>query len=82
MQKILKGGKIKMTNKTFKVEGMGSEHCAGIVKNAVEKLDGIDKVETDFTNSSAIVEYQPEAVKISDIKKAIDDAGYKAIIEE
>jgi len=71
-----------MTKKKFKIEGMGSEHCAGVVKNAVEKLNGVTKIETNFNNGSAIVEYQSEAVKISDIKKAIDDAGYNAIIEE
>ena len=71
-----------LRNIEFKVVGMGSEHCAGVVKNAVEKLKGIDGIETNFANSSANIKYRPEVVKISDIKKAIDDAGYNAIIEE
>lgn len=66
----------------FKVVGMGSEHCAGIVKNALEKLEGIKEVETNYSNSSAKIKYNQGSVKISDMKKAIDDAGYKAVIAE
>jgi len=66
----------------FKVVGMGSEHCAGIVKNALEKLNGIKEVETNFANSSASVKYEQGKVKISDMKKAVDNAGYKAVVAE
>lgn len=66
----------------FKVVGMGSEHCAGIVKNALEKLKGIKNVETNFANSFAKIQYEQGTVKISDMKKAIDDAGYKAVVAE
>ncbi len=66
----------------FKVVGMGSEHCAGVVKNALEKLKGIKEVETNYANSSASIKYEYGIVKISDIKKAIDNAGYKAVMAE
>lgn len=66
----------------FKVVGMGSEHCAGVVKNALEKLKGVKEVETNFANSYAKVKYGQGVVKISDMKKAIGNAGYKAIVEE
>jgi len=71
---------VKIVN--FKVIGMGSEHCVGVVKNAVGKLDGVVDIEANFANSSANIKYQSETVKISDIKKAIDNAGYKAVIAE
>ena len=66
----------------FKVVGMSSEHCAGVVKTALEKLKGVKEVETNFANSYAKVKYEQGIVKISDMKKAIDNAGYKAIIAE
>jgi len=66
----------------FKVVGMSSEHCAGVVKNALQKLKGVKEVETNFANSFAKVKYEQGVVKISDMKKAIDDAGYEAIIAE
>jgi len=66
----------------FKVLGMGSDHCAGIVKNVLEKLNGVKRVDANFSNSSAEVDYEFNKVKISDMKKAIDGAGYEAIVAE
>jgi P-type Cu+ transporter len=66
----------------FKVVGMGSEHCAGVVKSALKKLKGVTEVETNFANSFAKVKYKFEEVKVSDMTKAVDDAGYKAVFAE
>jgi Cu+-exporting ATPase len=66
----------------FKVIGMGSDHCAGIVKNAILKLEGVKEVKTSFANGSAEVKYNSDIIKISDIKKAVDNAGYEAILDK
>ncbi len=66
----------------FKVVGMSSEHCAGVVKNALEKLNGVRNVETNFPNSFAKINYEQGKIKISDMKNAIDNAGYKAVVAE
>lgn len=66
----------------FKVVGMASDHCATIVKGALEKLKGVASVETNFANSSAKIKYKVGLVRVSDIKKVIDDAGYKAVVAE
>lgn len=71
-----------MRDVEFKVIGMGSEHCAGVVKNALERLKGIREVKTNYANNSANIKYEYGALKISDMKKAIDDAGYEAVIAE
>ena len=75
---------VDMSSKTvkFKVVGMASEHCAGIVKDVLGKLEGIKEVETNFANSSAEIKYEFGKVKVSDMKKAIDGAGYEAVIAE
>ena len=67
---------------SFKVVGMGSGHCEGVVKNALKRLKGVKEVEADYVNSSAKVKYELGGVKISDMKKAIDKAGYKAVVAE
>lgn len=64
----------------FKVLGMGSDHCAGIVRDTLNKIEGVKTVETNFANSYAKFQYNPSTVKLSALKKAIDDAGYEAII--
>ncbi len=64
----------------FKVLGMGSDHCAGVVKKTLEAIDGVSNVETNFANSYAKFKYDSSQVKLSILKKAIDDAGYEAIL--
>jgi P-type Cu+ transporter len=66
----------------FKVVGMSSEHCAMIIKNALQKLKGVKEVETNFANSFAKIKYSQDSVKISEMKNAVDNAGYEAIIAE
>lgn len=66
----------------FKVIGMHSDHCAGVVKRTLEGLGGVSDVETNFANSFAKAKYDSTRVKVSQLKKAIDNAGYEAIIIE
>jgi Cu+-exporting ATPase len=61
----------------FKVIGMGSDHCAGVVKKAVEKLEGVKEVETSFPNSYAQVSYDESKLSTRQIIRAISAAGYK-----
>ncbi len=66
----------------FKIVGMASEHCAGIVKNSLEKLRGVSNVKTNYANSFAELEYDFGKISISDIKNTVSHAGYKAVIAE
>jgi len=61
----------------FKVIGMGSDHCAGVVKKAVERLEGVKAVETNFPNSYAHVSFDESRLNTRKIMKAISDAGYQ-----
>lgn len=64
----------------FRMVGMGSDHCAGVVKNILSKFNGVKDVDTNFANAYAKFKYNPSLVKISSLKKAVDNAGYEAII--
>jgi P-type Cu+ transporter len=66
----------------FKVLGMGSNHCVGIVKDTLIKFKGVKEIETNFANSYAKFKYDPNLVKLSQLKEAIDNAGYEAIVIE
>ena len=66
----------------FKVIGMHSDHCAGVVKKTLEALSGVNGVETSFVNSYAKANYDSSQLKPSELKKAIDKAGYEAVIIE
>ncbi|MEE9591703.1 MAG: copper ion binding protein, partial [Thermodesulfobacteriota bacterium] len=66
----------------FKVIGMGSDHCAGVVKRAVEKLEGAREVETNYPNLYARVSYDEGKLNTRDIIKAISAAGYEPVLIE
>ena len=72
---VIKSSGEKMVE--FKIMGMGSDHCAGIVKKAVEKLEGVKEVETNFPNSYARVSYEESKLSTRQIIRAISGAGYK-----
>lgn len=66
----------------FKVIGMGSDHCAGVVQKALESFSGVSDIKTSYANGSATFSYDPAQVKLSQLKKAVDDAGYEAVVIE
>ena len=66
----------------YKVIGMHSSHCEGIVKKAIADLQGIKKIEANFANAKAEIDYNPNILSKDEIKKAIDNAGYEAIEEK
>jgi len=66
----------------FKVVGMGSPHCAGVVKETLSKFEGVKDIDTNFANTYAKFKYNPSVVKLSSLKRAIDGAGYEAIVVE
>lgn len=71
-----------MENKSLKIEGMSCAACAKAVERAAKKLDGILEANVNYAAEKLVVNYEPSKVKISDIKQAIEKAGYKAIEEE
>lgn len=68
--------------RTLRIEGMTCASCAGAVERAVNKLDGISGASVNLATEKLTVSYEPSAIRISDIKSAVDKAGYKAAEEE
>ncbi len=73
-----KEAKIMATEKTLKVEGMMCPNCERHVKEALEKLDGVESASADHTKNQAVVKLSKD-VSDSDFEKAISDAGYKFV---
>ncbi|MBW9155553.1 heavy metal translocating P-type ATPase [Clostridium sp. FP2] len=69
-------------NKTMKIEGMTCASCAKAVERATRKLDGVTEANVNYATEKLSINYEPSKVKVIDIKKAIEKAGYKAIEEE
>ncbi|MBU5485209.1 heavy metal translocating P-type ATPase [Clostridium sp. MSJ-11] len=70
------------TNKILKIEGMTCASCAKAVERATRKVSGVTEANVNYATEKLNISYEPSKTKVSDIKKAIEKAGYKAIEEE
>ena len=62
---------------TLVVPGMGSDHCAGIVRESIERLEGMESISTSISSHKAKVAFDPESVDPKDIRRAVEKAGYE-----
>lgn len=58
------------------VPGMGSDHCAGIVKASLRRLDGVSDITTSIATHRVEASYQPDKLTLQDISAAVEKAGY------
>lgn len=70
----LTGGNMS-TEKILKVEGMMCQHCEKHVKEALEKIDGVQEATADHEKKQVLVKLSKD-VPESEFEKAISDAGY------
>ncbi len=62
---------------TINVSDMGSDHCAGIVRKSLERLEGIEKVETNSARKRVTVTAADESLSADTLRQAIERAGYE-----
>ena len=65
----------------LKIGGMTCAACAKAVERVTKKLDGVENSSVNIATEKANIEYDSSKIKISQIKSAIEKAGY-SIIEE
>ena len=70
------------TSKVLKIEGMTCASCAKSVEKATKKLAGVTEASVNYATEKLVISYEPAKVKVSDIKKAVEKAGYKAVEDE
>lgn len=69
----------KKNSVTILIGDMTCAACAQRVEKAIKKLDGIINVSVNFATEKATIDYNPEQLKLSAIRQAIQKAGYKAL---
>ncbi|MBC7131175.1 copper-translocating P-type ATPase, partial [Candidatus Bathyarchaeota archaeon] len=74
------GGKTREVS--IKITGMSCAACAAKIENALKKLDGVKSAYVNLATEKATVEYLPDLVSILDLRKAIEDLGYRVEAEE
>ena len=58
------------------ITGMHCAACAGAIEKSLLKLDGASEAVVNFAAETATVRFDPDAVSLPDIEKAVKDAGY------
>ena len=64
------------------VIGIGGMSCQGCVKNVtgvLQVLLGVDRVDVSLEAGQASIGFDPEKVTVSQLKQAIEDAGFDVL---
>jgi len=59
------------------VGGMTCAACVGRVERAIGKLDGVDSAVVNLVTEKATIHYRQSITRLSEIKRAIEKAGYQ-----
>ena len=76
-----KKGEDTAMKKTLKIEGMMCAHCAGHVKDALEKVDGVEKADVNLKKKCAVVTLAKDTPDDA-LKGAVAEAGYEVVSVE
>jgi Cu+-exporting ATPase len=68
-----------MQSQTLSIGGMTCAACSARVERAIKKLEGVESATVNLATEKATVIYDPQALRLSSIKEAIEKAGYKAL---
>ncbi|MCG8314373.1 MAG: heavy metal translocating P-type ATPase [Pseudomonadales bacterium] len=58
------------------VPGMGSDHCAGLVKASLMRLDGVISTESNIALHKVNVRFDTRKQQLGDLKQAVEKGGY------
>ena len=70
---------VELKDFELKIKAMDCPSCAMNVENAVRKLNGIAEINVDFIIGKAAIKYDPSLINTSEIREAIEKAGYTAL---
>ena len=64
-------------NKILNVDGITCEHCVDTIKEAVEILDGVLRVDVDIAQKQVVVEFDEKMAKPEDLIDKVEEVGFK-----
>ena len=63
----------------LRIGGMTCASCVGHVERALRSIEGVESAGVNLATERATVEYVPGAVSITDLRHAVEDAGYSVL---
>jgi Cu2+-exporting ATPase/Cu+-exporting ATPase len=70
---------ISMESLRLNVEGMTCVNCARAIEISLKNLKGVSEVSVSFELGRVLVDYAPNFVSEEDIKRVIEDLGYRVV---
>ena len=61
----------------LKIEGMHCTGCSNRLEKVLNNTDGVEKATVSFEEKQAIITYNESRIDLTQIKEAIEDAGFK-----
>jgi len=70
---------VRLADSVFALQGMYCAACSGVIETALQALPGVLQVEVNAASRRAKVRWNPVRVKLSQMFKAVEAAGYRAL---
>jgi copper ion binding protein len=70
-----------MTTTAFRVTGMHCAGCADEIKSALNKVNGVYKVDVKVADHRVVVSFDKDKLTADQVAKAITEAGFQATAE-
>jgi Cu+-exporting ATPase len=67
---------------TISVGGMSCATCANTIEEALRSLNGVQAATVNLASDKVTITYDPQVVRVPDLKRAIRDSGYEVIEAE
>jgi len=64
-------------NKILNVDGITCDHCVDTIKEAVEILVGVLRVDVDIAQKQVVVEFDEKLAKPEDLIDKIEEIGFE-----
>ncbi|HVN65016.1 MAG TPA: heavy metal translocating P-type ATPase [Methanomicrobiales archaeon] len=65
----------------LKVSGMTCATCAVTIEKALQGVEGVAKADVNLGLERVVVEYDPGKARLTDLQKAVSEAGYEVVPE-
>jgi len=70
----------KLRSTTLSVAGMNCASCVVNVEQVLKNVAGVASAKVNLATGSAAVQYDPSQATLGDMKKAVEDIGYKVVL--
>lgn len=69
-----------MNSKNIPIKGMSCAACARATENAAASVKGVKSASVNFATEMLTINWEDDSFKLEDLAKAVNDAGYEAVL--